>query len=91
MQRVIVIVLCVIIIFTVVGRVLYINGSSDGYREATDKHLEDLKKIRSEHCCPGDVQPCVFGSGIVGIKNCIRTTWDQCEPDPRYLVPKMVP
>lgn len=74
----------VLVILATIGITLYASGLSAGYREASEKRIEELREAHASHCCPGDSEPCVFGPGIVGVKNCIKTTWDKCAPDPRY-------
>lgn len=60
-----------------VGTVIYLQGKMAGREE-----------VREERCCSGDLKPCVYGPGIVGVQRCALSYWDKCEPDPRFRVPQ---
>jgi hypothetical protein len=62
--------------------VIFTAGYGTGVSEATREARE------ARECDCGEVKPCAFAPGIVGIRECRRfdNRWARCEPDPKYRI-----
>ena len=61
---------------------IFTVGHGAGVSEATREARE------ARECDCGEVKPCAFAPGIVGIRECRKfdNRWGRCEPDPKYRI-----